>query len=220
MAIVGKRKAFSIEYKVKFIRKLQNGESQSAICKEFSLSKSTVATIWKNRYSIISVYERNISGCKRLRKAEKENVEEALFKLFTLQRSRNIPITGSILQAKANEFSELFEEKSFVCSNGWLDRFKKRHNIRSGKVVDEAPSVCSSDINHWMGNVWPGIIRNYYEKEIFKADETGLFYNLTPNQTLKFKGERCVGGKLSKVKITILVCVNMNGSGKQKLTVI
>ncbi|GBN98534.1 hypothetical protein AVEN_13495-1 [Araneus ventricosus] len=50
------------------------GESQSAICKEFSLSNSTVATIWKNRDSI-SAYEKNINECKRLRKAEKENVD-------------------------------------------------------------------------------------------------------------------------------------------------
>ncbi|GBM18126.1 Tigger transposable element-derived protein 4 [Araneus ventricosus] len=201
MANVGKRKAFSIEDKVKFIRKLQNGKSQSAICKEFSLPKSTVATIWKSRDSIISAYEKNINGCKRLRKAEKENVEEALFKWFTLKRSKNLPITGTILQEKANEFAALFEEKSFVCSNGWVDRFKKWHNIRSSKVVGEATSVCSSDINHWMVNFWPDIIRNYDEKDIFNTDETGLFYKLTPNQTLKFKGRKCVG--LLKVRITI-----------------
>ncbi|GBM83827.1 hypothetical protein AVEN_134527-1 [Araneus ventricosus] len=93
----------------------------------------------------------------------RKNVEEALFNSFTLQRGRNLPITGAILQAKANEFAEHFEDKSFVCSNGWLDRFKKRRNIRSGKVVGEAAGVCSSDINHWTKNVWPGIIRNYDE---------------------------------------------------------
>ncbi|GBM91597.1 hypothetical protein AVEN_8699-1 [Araneus ventricosus] len=119
MANVGKRKAFSIDDKVKFIRKLQNSEIQSAICKEFSLSKSTVATIWKNHDCIISAYEKNINGCKRLRKAEAENVEEALFKWFTLQRSRNRPITGTILQAKASEFAELFEKKE-LCVFQWL----------------------------------------------------------------------------------------------------
>ncbi|GBN24794.1 Tigger transposable element-derived protein 4 [Araneus ventricosus] len=132
-------------------------------------------------------------------------------------RSRNLPIKGPILQAKANEFAERFEEKSFVCSNGWLDRFKKRHNIRSGKVVGESASVCSSDMNHWMESV---IIPIYDEKDICNSDETGLFYKLTPNQTLKFKGEKCVGDKLSKVRITILVCASMNGSEEQKLTVI
>ncbi|GBM27244.1 Tigger transposable element-derived protein 4 [Araneus ventricosus] len=142
--------------------------------------------------------KKNLNGCKRLPKAEKENVKEASFKWFALQSRRNFPITGAILQAKANEFAELFEEKIFVCSNGWLDRVKKRHNIRCGKVVGEAASACSSDINHWMENAWPDIIRNYNEKDIFNADEAGLFYKLTPNQTLNFKGEKCVGGKLSK----------------------
>lgn len=220
MASTGKRKAFSIEEKIKFIRKLESGESQSTICKEFSLSKSTVATIWKNRESINSAYEKNKNGCKKLRKAERENVDDALLKWFTLQRSRNLPITGAILQAKANEFAELFDEKGFVCSNGWLDRFKKRNNINCGKIVGEAAGVCTSDVAYWIENVWPDIISNYDEKDIFNADEAGLFYKMTPNQTLKQKGEKCVGGKLSKVRITVLVCANMNGSEKQKLTVI
>ncbi|XP_054717662.1 tigger transposable element-derived protein 4-like [Uloborus diversus] len=71
-----------------------------------------------------------------------------------------------------------------------------------------------------MQNVWPDIIRDYDKKDIFNADEAGLFYKLTPNQTLKLKGEKCVGGKHSNIRITILVCANMTGSEKQKLMVI
>ncbi|GBM88364.1 hypothetical protein AVEN_265897-1 [Araneus ventricosus] len=103
--------------------------------------------------------------------------------------------------------------------DGWIG-LRSGTTLGAAKVVSESASVCSSDINHWMENVWPDIIRNYDEKDIFNADETGLFYKLTPNQTLKLKREKCVGGKLSKVRITILVCANMNGSEKQKLTVI
>jgi hypothetical protein len=36
---------------------------------------------------------------------------------------------------------------------------------------------------------------------------------------LIFKGEKCVGGKLSKEWITALVCVNADGSEKRKLLV-
>ncbi|KAG8179936.1 hypothetical protein JTE90_025261 [Oedothorax gibbosus] len=60
--------------------------------------------------------------------------------------------TGAILQAKANEFAELLDEKGFVCSNGWLDRFKKR-NINCGKIVGEAAGVCNSDVTYWMEHV-------------------------------------------------------------------
>ncbi|XP_039755819.1 tigger transposable element-derived protein 4-like [Pararge aegeria] len=58
------------------------------------------------------------------------------------------------------------------------------------------------------------------EEDIFNADETGLFFKLTPDKTLKFKGEKCVGGKLSKERITVLVAANMSGTEKRKLLVI
>ncbi|GBM52445.1 hypothetical protein AVEN_214537-1 [Araneus ventricosus] len=74
-----------------------------------------------------------------LRKAEKENVKEVLFKWFTLQRSRNLPITGAILQAKANEF----EEKSFVCSNGWL-------NSRVGLTKKEQTEDDNLPLSIWL----------------------------------------------------------------------
>jgi hypothetical protein len=42
---------------------------------------------------------------------------------------------------------------------------------------------------------------------------------LTPDKPLKFKGEKCVG-KLSKERITALVCANADGSERRKLLVI
>lgn len=41
-----------------------------------------------------------------------------------------------------------------------------------------------------------------------------------PDKTLKFKGENCSGGKLSKDRITIMVAANMSGTEKKKLFVI
>lgn len=38
--------------------------------------------------------------------------------------------------------------------------------------------------------------------------------------TLKFNGDKCEGGKKSKERITILLCANMDGSEKRKLTAI
>jgi hypothetical protein len=46
--------------------------------------------------------------------------------------------------------------------------------------------------------VWPKLNENYTSDIIFNADETGIFYKMTPDKTLKFKGEKCMGGKLSK----------------------
>ncbi|CAG4979710.1 unnamed protein product [Colias eurytheme] len=43
---------------------------------------------------------------------------------------------------------------------------------------------------------------------------------MTPDKTLKFKGENCSGGKMSKARLTIMVAANMTGSCKRKLLVI
>jgi hypothetical protein len=58
------------------------------------------------------------------------------------------------------------------------------------------------------------------QTDIFNADETGIFFRLTPDRTLKFEGEKCVGSKLSKDRITDLVCANADGTEKRKLLVI
>ena len=36
----------------------------------------------------------------------------------------------------------------------------------------------------------------------------------------KFKNEKCIGGKLSKQRVTVFVCANMTGTEKRKLSVI
>jgi hypothetical protein len=48
-------------------------------------------------------------------------------------------------------------------------------------------------VDDWLSTNWPDIRNKYDSKDIFNADETGLFYKLTPDKTLKFKGEKLCG---------------------------
>ncbi|XP_044760191.1 tigger transposable element-derived protein 4-like [Coccinella septempunctata] len=43
---------------------------------------------------------------------------------------------------------------------------------------------------------------------------------MTYDKTMRFKGEKCSGGKMSKDRITVMVAANMSGSEKRKLLVI
>ena len=45
-------------------------------------------------------------------------------------------------------------------------------------------------------------------KDIYNADEFGLFYQQLPTKTFHLKGERCAGGKFSKVCLTGLAAGN------------
>ncbi|CAG4952456.1 unnamed protein product [Parnassius apollo] len=51
-------------------------------------------------------------------------------------------------------------------------------------------------------------------------DETGLFFNLLPDRTLRVKGEKCRGGTRSKQRLTVVLTCNSDGSHKLKPWVI
>ena len=46
------------------------------------------------------------------------------------------------------------------------------------------------------------IYSRYALKDIFDADEFGLFYQCLPSKTMHFKDQTCSGGKHSKVRLT------------------
>ena len=73
-------------------------------------------------------------------------------------------------------------------------------------------SVESSDA--WLESV-PSLLGGYKPRDVYNADEMGLYFNVLPDRTLAYKGESCHGGKHSKDRPTVLLCVNSDGSGKQ-----
>lgn len=148
-----KRKVLSIEEKVKVIREIENGRKKADVCRKFGLVNSTVQTIWKNKTKIIDAFEQNGSRIKRLRKPERSDVDEALLKWFKQQRSDNIPVSGPLLMVKAEEFAKKLKDEEFVCSAGWIDRFKLRHNITFGKVSGEARGVNTETTTEWLRKV-------------------------------------------------------------------
>jgi hypothetical protein len=58
------------------------------------------------------------------------------------------------------------------------------------------------------------LLERYEPRDIYNADETGLFYNCLLDRMLTLKGCSCHGGKVPK-RITVLLCVNSDGSDKQ-----
>lgn len=108
----------------------------------------------------------------------------------------------------------------FKCSSGFIDRFTKRRGITYKAVCGESESVDRNLTDDWINNKLPNLIADYEAKDIFNADETGLFYKCEPAKSLHLKGEQCHGGKRSKERISVLVRANMDGSEKLKPLVI
>ena len=62
-------------------------------------------------------------------------------KWFTNVRANNRPVSGPILQTQADEFVKSLGYTDFHCSNGSVDRFRKRHNIVFRKICGEARAI-------------------------------------------------------------------------------
>jgi hypothetical protein len=57
-------------------------------------------------------------------------------------------------------------------------------------------------------------------QDMYNTYEMALFYQLTPSETLGFKGEICIEGKQSKVKIVVLLCSGSTEIDKMKPLII
>lgn len=212
-----KRKQINIEEKWRIISKLESGIPNKDLVKEYGVSHSTISTIWREREKIHTLYEKNFLKMKRARRTKHTKIEDALLEWLKYQRANNVPINGPTLKQKANDFAQHLGE-DFVCSPSWIQRFRARCGIR--KMSGAAVGVSKGAVEEWMTQKWPTLCEGYRPEDIFNAAETGLFYNMTPDRTLFFKGENCLGGKMSKMRLTIMVAANMTGSCKRKLLVI
>lgn len=216
-----KRKALDLKEKFSILEDVDKGIKKNEIASHYNIPPSTLSTIIKQREAILSEWEKcGSTGRKKLRSSPVEDVEHALETWFTQQRAFNIPISGVILAEKAREFACALKFPDFKASNGFLDRFKKRHGLTSRTVSGEAMGANEDAAIAWRQNVFPTYLQRYNENDIYNADETGLFYQCLPNQTLALKGEKCIGGKISKRRVTILFCTNMTGTDKRKLLLI
>ena len=55
--------------------------------------------------------------------------------------------------------------------------------------------------------------------DIYNMDETGLYFRSLPDKSLNICGEDCKGGKKSKDRITVSLCVNMEGDFEKPLVI-
>lgn len=208
-------KVLSISDKLKIIQEFQKGKTQDAIQKEFNVPRSTVSRIIKNCESIQEAAFEGQGKSKRLKKAEFPELEDKLVKWIKMCQSKNVPIGGNVIKEKAKQFALSLGIPNFSASNGWLEGFKKRHDLVFKKICGESNSVDLTSCRQWVEDL-PNLLADYSADDIFNADETALFFKCLPDKTFTFKNMQCTGAKISKERVTLLLCANM--SGTEKLT--
>jgi hypothetical protein len=134
--------------------------------------------------------------------------DKKLFEWFNLKRKRFCTIQDVNIKDMALELSKLFGVKNFKASNGFIKRFKTRHNIKSKLIIGESGLVDGNLIEDFRVT-YENKLKMYDKKDIFNCDEAGFFYKCTTSRTLCHIDEKQISGKFSKERITIIFCVSM-----------
>lgn len=213
--------SLTLAKKVDAIREVERGiKKKCDIAKEYGILPNTLSTYLKNKQKIMDSWNLQDGGArKRIRGGDYPEIDECVIKWIKQSRDSNVPLSGPLIRAKAEEFAGKMKIDSFKASSGWFFGFKDRNDISFKNVCGESASVDNEMAGEWLRGL-SNLIADYEPSNIFNVDETGLFFKCLPNKTFTFKGERCSGGKNSKERLTILVGANMDGSEKLPLLMI
>lgn len=190
-----KRSAISqqIKKEICLYSKKNTDKSHSEIATQFninysnlSLKRSTISKILKDKEKWENfVPTENSTKVFRERSVKFPPLEKALGLWISQVSASGLTISDNILCEKAGEFAQALDipKKSLSLSHGWLRGFKQRNNLRSFILHGEANSA-PLEVLPQQRKFFQELLSNYELENIYNADETGLFYRMTSQQTL------------------------------------
>ena len=214
----GKRKRFSFAEKYEILKELDAGAKRPFLERKHGISHGTLAGFLTSIEASISTAS-NL-GSKSTKLSRYPEIEAALLEWFRCLKSTapEESVTGPFLLEKSKYIAEKLKTRNvpgylepvFLDLN-WIERWKKRHNITSRQISGESQSADHEGADNWLSKQLKLIKEEFQNKDIFNADETGLFWKMTPDRTLSFRGDLCKGGKRSKERVTVLVAASALG---------
>jgi hypothetical protein len=151
---------------------------------DLDIKRPTISKILKEKERWLSITNTSIPTYKH-RDVKYPLLEQALSIWVKQALSKNMVLSDNILREKAKEFAQDLNITSNMIgfSNGWLGGFKSRNNLSKQRIHGEANSAPLSTLPELRAELQE-LISKYDPSDVFNCDETGLFYRMTPNQTL------------------------------------
>lgn len=216
----GKRKSLTLQQKIDVIRQSESGKSSRNLADIFGVGRTQIQCIVKNKEEFKKDFAGNAPASKKrnIRKTGYEELNELVWEWFKDGRARALPINGPLIQERAKSFAKDLGKPDFKASNGWLESFRKRHNISGGTICGESADVDSNIMQDWADRL-PELMSGYEARDIYNLDESGFFFRSSANKTLRMKGGECKGDKTSKERLTVMLCANAVGSKERALVI-
>jgi hypothetical protein len=191
-------------------KRLKKSELVVWIEKKFNktIDRSTVSKILKSNLNLKEVS----IDTTRVKQVKHPQLDGKLKEWFLRYENLTI-ISDSMIREKAKSFAQQLKisEESLTFSDGWLEKFKHRHNIKRRTIHGESGSANQTAIETELPELVE-TIEKFDPNDVFNFDETALFFRLEPDKTLASK--RIEGRKKNKERITVGFCVNSTGTEK------
>ncbi|KAF6202819.1 hypothetical protein GE061_003224 [Apolygus lucorum] len=194
---------------------MSKGTKNIEVCRKFGIPSSTVSTLWRDRQRIMEELEDVSPYCKRARKSTKDDLDSALMAWIKTDGQR-VVLSGKVLKVQAERIAADLGHVDFNCSQGWLQRFRTRHNISCGKFISESAKL----EREWLETIWNAMRSSYVDEDVYAAHEVGLFFDVTPQMMKDVMDDKCHEGQHAEGRLTIMLCCNMNGTDKRPLAVV
>ncbi|KAF8631807.1 hypothetical protein AX17_005022 [Amanita inopinata Kibby_2008] len=106
----------------------------------WKVERSTVSKILKNRDKWLRLPDDEYNGIVKHRYSKFPEIEADLIPWLMECSNKDILITDSLIRAKAKEVAQKhhISEDRFKASSGWIENFKLRQGVKSGKLVGHA----------------------------------------------------------------------------------
>ncbi|CAF1419046.1 unnamed protein product [Adineta steineri] len=211
------KRTLTLSDKVKLIHENEQNVNYRTLAENYQISIGSVSNIIKRKAEYLESYVQNENSNKKrnFRDEFNQQLDQKVYEWFVTQRSKNIPISGPLIQEQARQIRQQLDPTNddFKASNGWLEKFRKRHGIKYKSICGESATVDASIVDEWLSRI-SSVINKLDLSDVYNADESGLFFKALPNRSLVITKETCKGGKRSKERFTILCCTNMTGTDK------
>ncbi|MBW0533398.1 hypothetical protein O181_073113, partial [Austropuccinia psidii MF-1] len=139
--------------------------------------------------------ENKVTGSDKIKQVspvKHQNINSIFEEWIQQELESNIEITGDVILQKWKEFSWLAgipSNKWLHLSNGWLQSFKNRNDLRNykknGELGGTDPVILTQEITFLKK-----VLDKYNPADIFNMDETGLFYAMPPTKTLHNQNQK------------------------------
>lgn len=215
----GKKRRLEVRAKLDILKEYDANPhtTKKALAAKFGIPVTTLSDVIKHRKKWEdAAMLGNVKG-RRIKTPKYPELEAALVKFITQARAMpvKIPINTTLLRTQARTIALRLRIPEFKeRSGGWVSRFKRRNKVLFKKMSGESADVPDDTVQAWRSRVLPGLLKEYSLKDVYNADEFGLFFNLLPDRTMCLEGEDPHGNKQSKARLTVLLGCNADGTDK------